>query len=371
MLMKEGARKEMAIRRALPLPQRVLAVEGALPGYRYSQAEILVECRKAFAPLLDKPGRADLFSRVGVESRCLVEPMEYYFSGKNFESRNRDFLRHALALSKRCVRGVLRSSGVKFSDVGHIFSVTTTGLATPSIEAHLVQSLPFFRRVKRTPIFGVGCAGGAVALARAREYLSAYPKETALVLSVELCSLSFLPQEKTMTQIIAAALFGDGAAAVLLCGARSPFAARAALELADSESALFPASLDVMGWEFGEEGMRLVLSPRAPILVERNLGELVLPFLKRHGMTPRDLATLVIHPGSLKILDACEVSLGLPPGSCDPSRKFLRKNANLSSASVFFILREALKQKEPRGTQGLLAALGPGFACEMTLLRWL
>ena len=363
--------KKYSLGGILSSPPRVLAVERALPRYRYSQMEILAVCRKAFFPLLDKPSRADLFSRVGVESRCLVEPMEYYFSGQDFKSRNRDFLRHALALSKRCIQGVLRSSRVKFSDIGHVFSVTTTGLATPSIEAHLVQSLPFSPRVKRTPIFGVGCAGGAVALARAREYLSAYPKETVLVLSVELCSLSFLPQEKTMTHIIAAALFGDGAAVVLLCGAKSPFAARAALELTDSESVLFPDSLDVMGWEFGGEGMRLVLSPSAPALVERGLGEVVLPFLKRHGAAPRDLATLVIHPGSLKILDACETSLGLPQGACDPSRRFLRQNANLSSASVFFILREALKRRAPRGAQGLLAALGPGFACEMTLLRWL
>ncbi len=339
MLLKERKSRERSFQSAPPLAPRVLAVERALPRHRYSQSEIIAACRKAFSPLLDKPGRTDLFSRVGVESRCLVEPIDYYFSGRDFEARNQDFLRHALALSKRCIGGVLRSSGVKFSDIGHIFSVTTTGLATPSIEAHLAQSLPFSRRVKRTPIFVVGCAGGAVALARAREYLRAYPKETALVLSVELCSLSFLPQEKTMTQIIAAALFGDGAAAVLLCGAQSPMAKRATLELADSESVLFPASLDIMGWEFSGAGMKLMLSPSAPALVERGFGKVILPFLKRHGVATRDLTSFVFHPGSLKILDACETSLRLPTGSCDPSRQFLRQNANLSSASVLFILR--------------------------------
>lgn len=346
---------------------RLLGLGTALPARRYAQEEIHARCEASFAAAR---GRAALFARAGVETRALAEAPDYYFQGLSFERRNADYFRHALDLSRRALEAALAEAQTGYADVSHLFSVTTTGLLTPSLEAHLAQSLPFRRTVKRTPIFGVGCAGGAVGLSRACEYLRGHPEETVAVLATELCSLSFLPQEGGMTQLVAAALFGDGAACAVLCGPRAPGAARARAEFVDEESRLLPDSLGVMGWEFGSHGMRLLLSPEAPRVVEREARGALTPLLERHGLTPAMLGTLALHPGSGRILDACEAALSLPPGSTAASRDFLRENGNLSSASVLFVLRAALARPARGGSPwGLLAAFGPGFASEALLFK--
>ena len=347
---------------------RVLSVGTAVPERRFSQAQVRAICEPAFAGT-DAGGRMDLFDRAGVETRGLVEASEYYFSGHSFERRNADFFIHAGVLARRALSAALKDAGVEYEEISHLFSVTTTGLLTPSLDAHLAQALPFRRTLKRTPIFGVGCAGGAVALSRAYEYLKGHPTETVAVLAVELCSLTFLPKEGTMVQLVAAALFGDGAACVVLCGDEAKRAAQAKLSIVDNESALIPDSLGVMGWDFGIDGMKLVLSPDAPAVVERNLEDALSPLLARHGVHVDRLSPLVLHPGSTRILDAFERAMDLPEGSTELSRSFLRRNGNLSSASVLFILGDALAAPGESGSWGLLAALGPGFACEALLLR--
>jgi alkylresorcinol/alkylpyrone synthase len=347
---------------------RVLAVGTALPDARYTQKTIREHCEKAFAGTA-AAGREDLFDRAGVETRGLVEAPEYYFAGVPFERRNADYFPHAERLARRALQSALSEAGVAIEELTHLFSVTTTGLLTPSLDAHLAQSLPFRRTLKRTPLFGVGCAGGAVALSRAYEYLRGHPEETVAVLSVELCSLTFLPKDGTMTQLVAAAIFGDGAACAILCGERSPAAARAKLSFVDNESVLIPDSLHVMGWDFGADGMRLVLSTDAPAIVERNLEDALSPLLARHGVCVDELSPLILHPGSARILDACERAMGLPDGAARLSRSFLRRHGNLSSASVLFILKDALAQPKSASPWGLLAALGPGFACEALLIR--
>ena len=298
-----------------------------------------------------------------------MEEPAYYFADLPFKRRNADFFRHAESLARRALESALDKAGVPVEELTHLFSVTTTGLMTPSLDAHLAQAMPLRRTIKRTPLFGVGCAGGAVALSRAYEYLRGHPKETVAVLSVELCSLTFLPKDGTMTQLVAAALFGDGAACAILCGEKAPAAARAKLAFVDNESVLIPDSLHVMGWDFGSDGMRLVLSNDAPSIVERNLEEALSPLLARHGVCVDELRPLILHPGSARILDACERAMGLPEGSADLSRAFLKRHGNLSSASVLFILADALAQPEKSVGWGLLAALGPGFACEALLVK--
>lgn len=346
----------------------VLAVGTALPERVYGQEEVRRHCEAALAGT-PAGRRTDIFARAGVERRALVETPEYYFADHSFERRNGDYFRHADALARRALEDALAQAGAGHADVSHLFMVTTTGLLTPSLDAHLAQALPFRRSLKRTPLFGVGCAGGAVALSRAFEYLRGHPTETVAVLSVELCSLTFLPKDGTMTQLVAAALFGDGAACALLCGERSPLADRASLRVVDNESALIPDSLHVMGWDFGTDGMRLVLSSDAPAIVEAHVADALSPLLGRHGLRAAELEELVLHPGSARILDACQAALGLAPEKVEPSREFLRRNGNLSSASVLFILRDALALRRRPGAWGLLAALGPGFACEALLLR--
>ena len=349
----------------------LLALGTALPEHEFSQAQIAALCGERMPEAMAAESRRGLFERAGVARRRLVESADYYFAGQTFTRRNDDYLRHALPLAETAIARALEDAGLTHADISHFFSVTTTGLLTPSLEARLAQRLPFPRRVKRTPLFGVGCAGGAVALARAYEYLRGHPEQTALVLSTELCSLSFLPGDGTATQLVAAALFADGAAAAVLRGEKAGAAAsgrKSRARLLAAESLLFDDSLDVMGWDFGEAGMRLVLSPSAPRVVESEVRGAVEPFLRRHGASLADLSLFVLHPGSSRILDACERALALPAGATDHSRRFLASHGNLSSASVLFILQEALKGAPP-GRLGLLASLGPGFACEMLLFE--
>ncbi|MHB2025057.1 MAG: type III polyketide synthase [Elusimicrobiota bacterium] len=347
---------------------KILAVETSRPAHEYSQKDIRKASMRFFGPLMRRESRAAIFDRSGVQNRRLAEPLSYYFSKPDFKTRNADYLRHALTLARRAITGCLKKTGTNCGRVTHIFSVTTTGLATPSLEAHLSQSMPFSRNVKRTPIFGVGCAGGVVGLARAFEYLKGHPKETVLLLSTELCSLTFLPREQSMTQLVAAALFGDGCGAALLAGDavktnKHPF------EIIDAQSELLPDSLDIMGWNFTNEGPLLMLSPRAPAAVQKHLRPAVDRFLNKHRLEICDISSFLLHPGSAKILDACEGSLGLAPGTARISREILRKFANMSSASILFILKEAIKKNGKPGKYSLLAGLGPGFACENVLLR--
>ena len=348
---------------------KILSAATAVPAHRYDQDAVARACRTIFGSLMDSPGRRAIFDHAGVRSRALVEPIERYLAPRSFEEKNAAYFTHARALSEEALRSALDKAGLDFADIGHIVSVTTTGLLTPSLEAHLVQDLPFPRGVKRTPLFGSGCAGGAVALARAADFLLGRPEEAILVLSVELCSLTFMPQEQETTQIVAAALFGDGASAVVLAGDRHRGRTRA--EIVDSAGALLPDSLDVMGWDFTDEGMRLVLSPRAATLIEESFAAAVEPFLARHGLKTGDIEHFLLHPGSAKILEACERSLGIDSHKTRLSREFLAENGNLSSSSLLFILRDALDKAKPRpGSYGLMAAFGPGFACELLLLRF-
>lgn len=347
---------------------KIVSIATALPAHRFTQKDILAVSRELFGPLLAGPRRAEIFERAGVDARSLVEPRQYYLDDKDFETKNRDYLKHALELAESCTRDCLDAAGVDFPDVDNIISVTTTGLLTPSLEARLAQILPFSRTVKRTPLFGVGCAGGAVALARAADYLIGHPTETVLVLSVELCSLTLMPAERSMTQVVAAALFGDGACAVLLAGRDSPLAARA--EIIRCESRLLPDSLDIMGWDFTNAGMKLVLSKRAPELIELHFRKAVEGFLELEGASLADLHRVLLHPGSSKILEACERALGLAPERTRLSKEFLAANGNLSSSSILFILRDALEEAPAPASLSLMAAFGPGFACEQLLLRF-
>jgi alkylresorcinol/alkylpyrone synthase len=343
----------------------IAAIGTAVPSHRYAQDEVAARCRGLFQDALTPARRESLFANAGVGHRRFVEPMDYYLPAPPFSRRNGDYLRHALPLAEAAIAEALARGGASHADVSHLVSVTTTGLLTPSLEARLAARLPFPRRIKRTPLFGAGCAGGAVALARAFEYLKGHPRETVLALSTELCSLSFLPGDGTVTQLVAAALFGDGAAAALLRGSE---ASGGGPEFLAAESLLFDDSLDVMGWDFGEDGMRLVLSAEAPRLVERRFGAAVDGFLERNGARRSDVSLWALHPGSRRIIEACEKALGLTAKETAPSRRFLAEHGNLSSASVLFILRDVL-ETAPRGSLGVLAALGPGFACETLLFR--
>lgn len=349
---------------------RIASLATAVPNHRCAQSQTREAAARIFAGLGLSAKRLAVFENAAIETRHFCEPLAYYETDRPFGEKNGRFIGHALELGEKAIRLCLERGRRRPQEIDHILCITTTGLSTPSLEARLCSRLPFRPNVKRTPIFGAGCAGGAVGLSRAFDYLKAFPDQRVLLLCVELCSLTFQAADLNMKNLVASALFADGAACVLLEGDQAAGASGGPALLA-SESHLFPDSLDVMGWDFSEKGMHVVMSPRIPNLVASSFRSLAEAFLSRQGLSLGDVRHFLLHPGGAKVVEAYEQALGLDRRALSYLWDFLRKHGNLSSASVFFVLEDFLSQERPApGDLGLIAALGPGFAAEMLLVQW-
>lgn len=350
----------------LPAPLgRVEAIGTALPAHSATQEEIKQQVRDLFSDLPENLLR--VFDNAGIARRRFAAPPGYHRSRPSFEQRNRDFVRFATDLSEQAIRAALQRAELGVRDVDHLLLVTTTGLATPSLDALLFHRLGFRRDAERTPIWGLGCGAGAAGLSRASEYVRAFPDRVALLASVELCAQTFQPDDNTTENLVAAALFGDGAAAAVVGGTRRN---RGGVEVLATRSVLFPETLDLMGWDIRDTGFRVVMSRRIPEFVRAHVRHEVDVFLDIHGLARRDIGTFVLHPGGPKVVQSLEEALELPEGALRPSREFLRECGNLSSASVLFILDRILREGRPAGSLGLLMAMGPGFSFEFSLLRF-
>jgi len=260
------------------------------------------------------------------------------------------------------------NSGVKAHDLGAFFFTSVTGISSPSIDALLINKMKLCRNVRRVPIFGLGCVAGAAGISRAADYVQAHPGQIAVLLSVELCSLTIQQEDLSTANLISSGLFGDGAAAVVVagagCGLNGP-------TIVATRSVFYPETEEMMGWDISEKGFRIVLSREVPNLVRKNLGHDVDDFLASRGLTRADIGSWVLHTGGPKILEATAEALGLKNGELDASWECLRRTGNLSSASVLVVLEEVMKNRRPEpGTLGVLAAMGPGFCSELLLLKW-
>ena len=309
-----------------------------------------------------------LHSRTGVQGRYFCRPLEQYAALDTWGKTNDVWIETAELLGEQAINCVLSKTGVGRDRIGAIFFVSVTGISSPSIDARLVNRMGLSRKVKRNPIFGLGCVAGAAGLARAADYVRAYPDQTAVLLAVELCSLTWQREDLTAANLISSGLFGDGAAAVLIAGdeVRLP-----GPRILGSASSFYPDTQDVMGWDISEKGFRIVLSPDVPKVVRENLGRDVDEFLAGHGMTRADIGSWIMHTGGPKVLQATAEALGLNDGELKVSWEALSRVGNLSSASVLVVLDEVMTHRRPApGTRSVLAAMGPGFCAEMLLLEW-
>jgi alkylresorcinol/alkylpyrone synthase len=261
----------------------------------------------------------------------------------------------------------LEDAGLGVEEVDAFYFTTVTGIATPSIDARLMNRIGLPSRVKRVPIFGLGCLAGAAGIARSADYLKGHPDEVAVLLSVELCSLTLQRSDLSVENLIGSGLFGDGAAATVLVGEnRSPEGPR----VVASRSSFYPDSEGVMGWEVSEKGFKIVLSAEVPEMVQRYLRRDVDAFLAEHGLARKDIAAWISHPGGPKVLEAMQEALELPENALEGAWRTLREVGNLSSTSVLLVLEETLESPPAPGSWGLVSAMGPGFCSELVLLKW-
>jgi alkylresorcinol/alkylpyrone synthase len=348
---------------------RIASVGTALPRHVYSQQALLAAAQLACAGRLERPGLLDLFfHRVGVETRHLALPLEAYPQLDTFRKSNSAWIECAEQLGKLAICNALNRAGLSRTDIGILFFVSITGIANPSIDARLINSMGLPLNIKRVPIFGLGCVGGAAGIARATDYVRAFPGQAAVLLSVELCSLTVQRGDLSPANLIAAGLFGDGAAAVVVTG--DELDADGPRVLA-TRSSFYPDTEDVMGWEISEKGFELVLSKQVPEMVRRHLAGDVDAFLASNGLERRHIDSWIFHTGGPAVLQATADVLGLPSHALDASWDCLRRLGNLSSASVLFVLEDVMRNRRPRpGSYSLLAAMGPGFCSELVLLAW-
>jgi alkylresorcinol/alkylpyrone synthase len=347
----------------------IAAAASAFPKYRYQQDQLLKEFSRYWGPKLDNPVFLKrLHERVGVDCRYLVLPLEEYEKITTWGQANDYWIQAAQELGQQAICRALARTGFSAADLGALFFVSVTGISSPSIDARLINRMHLSPHIKRVPIFGLGCVAGAAGIARAADYVRAYPKQVAAVLAVEICSLTFQGDDLSVANLISSGLFGDGAAAVLVAGSE---AESSGPEILATRSVFYPDTEGVMGWSISEKGFRIVLSPDVPEVVKHHLGQDVDAFLEEEGLTRAGIGSWVLHTGGPKVLDATAAALQLPSGALDASWHCLRNMGNLSSASVLTVLEEVMTNRSPpAGTYGLLAAMGPGFCSELVLLKW-
>ena len=348
---------------------KIASVASAFPQHYYRQEVLAQELKKYWGGKLDNPKLLDrLHSHTHVEGRYLALPAEAYGNLTTWGQANSAWIECAQQLGQEAIGRALTLAGLSPRDLHALFVVSVTGIASPSLDARLINLMGLNPNLKRVPIFGLGCVAGAAGLARAADYVRAFPGHVACLLSVELCSLTWQRDDLSMANLISSALFGDGAAAAIVAGAER---SAEGPEILATRSVFYPDSEQVMGWDISEKGFRIVLSPEVPQMVERYLARDVDTFLGDRGLARSDIGSWILHPGGPKVLEATGTALNLPKEALEVSWECLRKVGNLSSASVLLVLEEFMTHRRPpKGTLSLLAALGPGFCSELVLLRW-
>jgi alkylresorcinol/alkylpyrone synthase len=345
----------------------IAAVDVALPARVYTQAQVTAELVGRLAP---DDATKTVIERVhqatGVATRHLALPLEDYAGLESFTEANELYAQHALPLVVDSATAALDKAGLVPEDVDMVFFTTVTGLGAPSLDVALHKALGLRQDVKRIPSFGLGCVAGASGIARVADYLAGHKTGVALVVCVELCSLTIQWDDTAMANIVGTGLFGDGAAVAVMTGVNHPQARGP--RVAGSQSSLYPDSEEMIGWRIGSTGFRLMLQAGVPAMIDGHFKSDVGRFLDSLGKTTDDVTAWLAHPGGPRILESFSEVLQLDPGDLSTSWDVMASVGNLSSAAVLHVLAKEMEQ--PAGTLGLLFALGPGISTELVALEW-
>ncbi len=379
------------LKQSAPMAASLMPTAIALPEHGYSQAEIGEVIAGVLADHPEQAARArTMLAHSQVERRYLARPLEWYLAHTSVTERSTVYAEVTIALSERAARAALAQAGIEPHSVGMIVTSSCTGIMIPALESHLMNRIPFPPHARRMPITELGCAGGAAALSQAELFLRVNPESAALVVACELSSLTAQATDFSMANIVAASLFGDGAAATVLAGERYAFSASPgrggqggasgggsepahppAPRIVATRAVWFPDTLDLMGFDNTDSGLKIFLSPRVPRFLRQNLPGQVEPFLKEHGLAIGEIEHFFLHPGGPRVIEGLEKEFGLSRHQTRFSHEVLRRYGNLSSVTVLFLLHMFEKEAHPNpGEHGLLVAVGPGFCAEMLLLQW-
>ncbi|HEY5337003.1 MAG TPA: type III polyketide synthase [Rhizomicrobium sp.] len=333
---------------------RLLALKSAVPPYTIEQPDVAKRAAQLFSKVRDIERFMPVFVNTGIEKRYSCVPIDWYNEPHGWADRTKLYVENSVDLLEKVARGLLDEARLKVEDIDTIVVSSTTGVATPSLDALMVERLQMRRDIQRLPIFGLGCAGGVLGVARAAAMAKSQPGAKVMFLVVELCALTFRKNDISKSNIVATALFGDGAAgAILSTDGEGP-------AITASGEHTWPHSLDVMGWDVEEDGLKARFAQSIPTLVATDFRSLLNTYLARTGAKVSDFAGFACHPGGAKVLDALEDAFGIERGALTESRSVLRDYGNMSAATAMFVLERMDWRAKQRKT--LMTALGPGFS---------
>lgn len=359
----------------------LVSVGLSLPKHELDQTKTAEFARDMFQGAFKDIDRLlKVFGNGGIQKRQFAEPLQWYKEDHTFSEKNSTFIKHAVHHGIDAVKNCLKETAflkkpVDYEDIDAIFYISSTGMSTPSIEAKIMNQLPFREDVKRVPIWGLGCAGGAAGLSRAFEYCKAFPDAKVLVLAAELCSLTFQKDDASKSNLIGTSLFADGIACALLTGNEGIKTISSALQnlpnIKGTRSSFMKNSEDIMGWDIRDNGLYVIFSRDIPTVISEWLKPNAEVFLQDFGLSLADISHFMAHPGGKKVLLAYEQSLGFGKEALQESHDVLQNHGNMSSVTVLYVIREFLKKQQRKpGEMGIAGALGPGFSSELLLVEW-
>jgi alkylresorcinol/alkylpyrone synthase len=337
---------------------RLLSLKSTVPPYVIAQNEAADYARKLFGEVRDISRLITIFKNTGIDRRYSCVPIDWYMGDHGWVDRTELYVSSAVDLLEDVTNRLLAETGLAAGDIDAVVMNSTTGVATPSLDALLIERMGLKRNIQRLPIFGLGCAGGVIGLTRAAQLARAEPGSKVLFLAVELCALTFRKNDISKSNIVATALFGDGAAgAILSTDGEGP-------EIGAGGEYTWPNSLDIMGWDMAEDGLKARFAKSIPDLVASDFRKLLDEFLVRHDISLSDIGGFACHPGGAKVLDALEDAMDMQRGDLKESRSVLREFGNMSAVTALFVA----ERMRLMGQQTLLSALGPGFTAAFLML---
>ena len=345
---------------------KLLSVATAVPGFAVAQNEVRALAREIFAGrVLHLERLLAVFRNAGIDRRYFAVPLTWFRESHSPEEVNRVFIETATDLSAQAIRKALDRCSLQAADIDYLVFVSTTGLATPSIDARLINILGCRPTISRTPVWGRGCAGGVAGLAHVNDYLLGHPDQIGVIVAAEFCGLTFIPDDDSKSNVVASALFADGVGAAVVAGSDVP---AKGLDILATRSRLFPDSLSVMGWNITSRGMQVVFDRRIPAIVSKHAAGELDALVESAGLRRESIAHYLYHPGGVKVLEAYQKAYGVDREVLRNSWEVLRCYGNMSSATVFFVIERFLDNDAAEG-YGVISALGPGFSSESVLVQ--